>query len=96
MLAKNDLYKLYPKLIFFSLVFLLILSNFALSAVLTEEEIKYIESQLEKSKDKDDNENYIKYEEIENKEKKVFDFFGINKKKKKKKVTKKKRSCRRS
>ena len=58
MFVKKVLYKLYLKLIFFSLVFFLSTSNLAISAVLTEEEIKYIESQSKDSKKK---EKYIEY-----------------------------------
>ena len=47
MIAKITSYKLYFKLIYFSLVIFLSISNLAISAVLTEEEIKYIESQSE-------------------------------------------------
>ena len=52
MFVKKVLYKLYLKLIFFSLVFFLSTSNLVISAVLTEEEIKYIESQSKDSKKK--------------------------------------------
>ena len=53
MFVKKVLYKLYLKLIFFSLVFFLSTSNLVISAVLTEEEIKYIESQSKDSKKKE-------------------------------------------
>ena len=71
MFVKKVLYKLYLKLIFFSLVFFLSTSNLVISAVLTEEEIKYIESQNENP---DDEESYIKYEDIEKKKKKIRSF----------------------
>ena len=88
MIVKKTSYKLYFKLIYFSLVIFLSISNLAISAVLTEEEIKYIESQSEDLK-KDD--KYIRYEDIkENKPKKnPFIFFGTTKKIKKKKIEKK-------
>ena len=83
MFVKKVLYKLYLKLIFFSLVFFLSTTNLVISAVLTEEEIKYIESQS-KNLEKDD--KYIQYEDIKEKKSKPnpFNFFGITKKKKKK------------
>ena len=83
MIVKKTSYKLYFKLIYFSLVIFLSISNLAISAVLTEEEIKYIESQ---SEDLNKDDKYIRYEDIkENKpKKKPFIFFGIPKKKKKK------------
>ena len=59
MFVKKVLYKLYLKLIFFSLVFFLSTSNLVISAVLTEEEIKYIESQTKDTEKKD---KYIQYE----------------------------------
>ena len=77
MLIKKIFYKLYLKLIFFSLVFFLNTINLAIPAVLTEEEIKYIESQKKKS-DEDKKKEYIQYKNIE-KEKKLkkpkFNFF---------------------
>ena len=51
MFVKKVLYKLYLKLIFFSLVFFLSTSNLVISAVLTEEEIKAVK------------ENAIRYQE---------------------------------
>ena len=56
MIVKKTSYKLYFKLIYFSLVIFLSISNLAISAVLTEEEIKYIESQSE-DLNKDDTED---------------------------------------
>ena len=84
MIVKKTSYKLYFKLIYFSLVIFLSISNLAISAVLTEEEIKYIESQ---SEDLNKDDKYIRYEDIkENKPKKnPFIFFGTAKKTKKKK-----------
>jgi ABC-type branched-subunit amino acid transport system substrate-binding protein len=89
MFVKKVLYKLYLKLIFFSLVFFLSTSNLAISDVLTEEEIKYIESQ---SKNSEKGDKYIEYEDIIEKKPKTnpFNFFGITKKNKKKKVIEKK------
>ena len=52
MFVKKIFYKLYLKLIFFSLIFFLSICNLAISEVLTEEEIKYIESQTKDSKNK--------------------------------------------
>ena len=88
MIVKKTSYKLYFKLIYFSLVIFLSISNLAISAVLTEEEIKYIESQ---SEDLNKDDKYIRYEDIkENKPKKnPFIFFGIPKKTKKEKIEKK-------
>ena len=88
MIVKKTSYQLYFKLIYFSLVIFLSISNLAISAVLTEEEIKYIESQ---SKDLNKDDKYIRYEDIkENKPKKnPFNFFGKSKKTKKKKIEKK-------
>ena len=66
------------------------ISNLAMSAVLTEEEIKYIESQ---SEDSNKDGKYIKYEDIKEKKQKrnPFNFFSVtNKKKKKEKTIKKK------
>ena len=87
MIVKKTSYKLYFKLIYFSLVIFLSISNLAISAVLTEEEIKYIESQ---SEDLNKDDKYIRYEDIkENKPKKnPFIFFGTSKKTKKKKLKK--------
>ena len=84
MIAKITSYKLYFKLICFSLIFFFNISTFLNAAVLTEEDIKYIESQ---TKDLDDGEEYIKYEDIKVKtqKKNPFNFFIIIKKKKKKK-----------
>ena len=62
MFLKKVFYKLYLKLIFFSLIFFLSTGNLALSAVLTEEEIRYIESQSKDSEKKED--EYIKYKDI--------------------------------
>ena len=94
MIAKKTFYKFYFKLICFYLVIFLSISNLALSAVLTEEEIKYIESQSENSnKDSKDSKDgkYINYEDIKEKKpkKNPFIFFGISKKAKKKKIEKK-------
>ena len=88
MIVKKTSYKLYFKLIYFSLVIFLSISNLAISAVLTEEEIKYIESQ---SEDLNKDDKYIRYEDIkENKPKQnPFIFFGTSKKTKKKKIEKK-------
>ena len=76
MFVKKAFNKLYLKLIFFSLIFFLGLNHLTLSAVLTEEELKYIEEQREESND--DGDEYIKYEDIkEQKTKKnPFIFFG--------------------
>ena len=63
MFVKKVFYKLYLKLIFFSLVFFLSITNLAISDVLTEEEIKYIESQT-KNSDKKKKEEYIEYKDI--------------------------------
>ena len=89
MFVKKVFNKLYFKLIFFSLIFFLGLNHLTLSAVLTEEELKYIEEQSEGSND--DGDEYIKYEDIkEQKTKKnPFIFFGSKKKKVKKKIEKK-------
>ena len=90
MIAKKTFYKLYFKLICLSLVIFLSISNLAMSAVLTEEEIKYIESQ---SEDSNKDGKYIKYEDIKEKKQKrnPFNFFSVtNKKKKKEKTIKKK------
>ena len=57
MFVKKVFNKLYFKLIFFSLIFFLGLNHLTLSAVLTEEELKYIEEQSEKSND--DGDEYI-------------------------------------
>ena len=88
MIVKKTSYKLYFKLIYFSLVIFLSISNLAISAVLTEEEIKYIESQ---SKDSNKDDKYIHYEDIKEKKpkKNPFIFFGIPKKTKKEKIEKK-------
>ena len=88
MTVKKVFLKLYPKIFFFSFIFFLSTSSLAISAVLTEEEIKYIESQ---SKDgNDDDESYIDYQDVEKKTKKTpFNFFGLSKKKTKKKIEKK-------
>ena len=67
MIVKKTSYKLYFKLIYFSLVIFLSISNLAISAVLTEEEIRYIESQ---TNDSDDDNEYIKYEDIKEKKQK--------------------------
>jgi len=90
MFVKKVFNKLYLKLIFFSLIFFLSINSPVISAVLTEEELKYIEEQSKKSDDKEDKE-YIKYEDIKEKKikKKPFIFFGSQKKKVKKKVEKK-------
>ena len=83
MFVKKVFNKLYLKLIFFSLIFFLSINSPVISAVLTEEELKYIEEQSKKSDDKEDKE-YIKYEDIKEKKikKKPFIFFGSQKKKK--------------
>ena len=88
MFVKKVFNKLYFRLIFFSLIFFLGLNHLALSAVLTEEELKYIEEQSEESNY--DGDKYIKYEDIkEQKTKKnPFIFFGSKKKKAKKKIEK--------
>ena len=88
MIVKKTSYKLYFKLICFSLVIFLSISNLGMSAVLTEEEIKYIESQ---SKDSNKDDKYIHYEDIKEKKpkKNPFIFFGIPKKTKKEKIEKK-------
>ena len=88
MIAKKTFYKLYFKLICLSLVIFLSINNLAMSAVLTEEEIKYIESQ---SKDSNKDGKYIQYEDIKEKKpkKNPFIFFGIPKKTKKEKIEKK-------
>ena len=88
MIVKKTSYKLYFKLIYFSLVIFLSISNLAISAVLTEEEIKYIESQ---SEDLNKDDKYIRYEDIkkEKPKKNPFIFFGTSKKTKKKKIEKK-------
>ena len=86
MFVKKVFNKLYLKLIFFSLVFFLSINQLAISAVLTEDEIKYIESQNENP---DDEESYIKYEDIEKKKKKLDPFKIFKKKKTSKKVKKK-------
>ena len=87
MVVKKVFNKLYIKLIFLFLIFFLSVNSFAVSAVLTEEEIKYIESQSEEEKDTD--EEYIEYEDlIEKKRKTPFNFFGVSKKNKKKKKLK--------
>jgi len=88
MIVKKTSYKLYFKLIYFSLVIFLSISNLAISAVLTEEEIKYIESQ---SEDLNKDDKYIRYEDIKEKKpkKNPFIFFGIPKKTKKEKIEKK-------
>ena len=72
-----------------SLVFFLSTSNLVISAVLTEEEIKYIESQ---TKDIEKKDKYIQYEDIKEKKPKInpFNFFGTSKKTKKRKKLKKK------
>ena len=92
MFVKKTFFKFYFKLILFSLVFFLTISKLAISEVLTEEEIKYIESQIknsEKSSEKSD--KYIEYEDIKEKKpkKNPFNFFGLSKKKKKEKSKKK-------
>ena len=86
MLFKKALYKLYLKFFIFSLLISLSLYSNSNSAVLTEEELKYIESQSDLEKeDEKDKKTYIEYEDIEKKEKKnPFIFFGTSKKKKKK------------
>ena len=86
-------FKLYIILTSFLLVFFFNLNFVVKAAVLTEEDIKYIES-VDDNKDKD-TDTYIKYEEIEKKKKKLnpFNFFNKSKKKqikkKKKEIVKK-------
>ena len=94
MLFKKALYKLYLKFFIFSLLISLSLYSNSNSAVLTEEELKYIESQSDLEKeDEKDKKTYIEYEDIEKKEKKnPFIFFGTFKKKKKKASEKIKKS----
>ena len=94
MLFKKALYKLYLKFFIFSLLISLSLYSNSNSAVLTEEELKYIESQSDLEKeDEKDKKTYIEYEDIEKKEKKnPFSFFGTFKKKKKKASEKIKKS----
>ena len=94
MLFKKALYKLYLKFFIFSLLISLSLYSNSNSAVLTEEELKYIESQSDLEKeDEKDKKTYIEYEDIEKKEKKnPFSFFGRFKKKKKKASEKIKKS----
>ena len=71
MLFKKALYKLYLKFFIFSLLISLSLYSNSNSAVLTEEELKYIESQSDLEKeDEKDKKTYIEYEDIEKKEKK--------------------------
>ena len=96
MIAKITSYKLYFKLIFFSLIFFFGIKTLLPAAVLTEEDIKSenIEKKKYEEKDKDKNkETYIKYEDIKKKQKKdPFNFFGVlkkNKKKQKKEIEKK-------
>ena len=86
MFVKKVFIKLYLKLIFFSLIFFLGINSSVISAVLTEEELKYIEEQNEEFNDKE-NKEYIKYEDIKEKKtkKKPFIFFGSKKKKIKRK-----------
>tara|TARA_B100001123_G_scaffold446737_1_gene602063 strand:+ start:2053 stop:3402 length:1350 start_codon:yes stop_codon:yes gene_type:complete len=83
--------KLYFKLICFSLIFFFNYNLFSNAAVLTEEDIKYIEDSKKETED-ENKDAYITYEDIEVKEKKSpFNFFGVIKKKKKtKKVVKEK------
>ena len=80
MLFKKALYKLYLKFFIFSLLISLSLYSNSNSAVLTEEELKYIESQSDLEKeDEKDKKTYIEYEDIEKKEKKnPFIFFGTS------------------
>ena len=91
MFVKKVFNKLYLKIIFFSLIFFISINSSAISAVLTEEELKYIEEQSTESNDDEGGEDYIKYEDIKEKKtkKKPFIFFGSKKKKLKKKVEKK-------
>ncbi len=91
MFVKKVFNKLYLKIIFFSLIFFISINSSAISAVLTEEELKYIEEQSTESNDDKDEESYIKYEDIKEKKtkKNPFIFFGSKKKKLKKKVEKK-------
>ena len=87
MLVKNVPIKLYFKLIFFSFIFFLFINSSVSAGVLTEEELKYIESQNGKDSAKKD---YIEYEDLDEKEeeKSPFSFFGIKKKVKKNKIKK--------
>ena len=91
MFVKKVFNKLYLKIIFFSLIFFISINSSAISAVLTEEELKYIEEQSTESNDDEGGEDYIKYEDIKEKKtkKNPFIFFGSKKKKLKKKVEKK-------
>ena len=90
MLFKKALYKLYLKFFIFSLLISLSLYSNSNSAVLTEEELKYIESQSDLEKeDEKDKKTYIEYEDIEKKEKKILLFFLEHLKKRKKKLVKK-------
>ncbi len=80
-LIKN-FFKLYLTLTSFYLIFFFNIQFIATAAVLTEEDIKYIESM----DDKDDKDLYIKYEDIEKKKKlNPFNFFNKSNKKKLKK-----------
>ncbi|PPR34844.1 MAG: Penicillin-binding protein activator LpoA [Alphaproteobacteria bacterium MarineAlpha6_Bin4] len=87
MLVKNVPIKLYFKLIFFSFIFFLFINSSVSAGVLTEEELKYIESQNGKDSAEKD---YIEYEDLDEKEeeKSPFSFFGIKKKVKKNKIKK--------
>ena len=86
MFVKKVFNKLYLKIIFFSLIFFISINSSAISAVLTEVELKYIEEQSTESNDDKDEESYIKYEDIKEKKtkKNPFIFFGSKKKKIKK------------
>ena len=64
MFVKKVFNKLYLKIIFFSLIFFISINSSAISAVLTEEELKYIEEQSTESNDDEGGEDYIKYEDI--------------------------------
>ena len=69
--------KLYFKLICFSLIFFFNYNLFSNAAVLTEEDIKYIEDSKKETED-ENKDAYITYEDIEVKEKKSpFNFFGV-------------------
>ena len=69
MFVKKVFNKLYVKIIFFSLIFFISINSSAISAVLTEEELKYIEEQSTESNDDKDEESYKKcqliWQEIE-------------------------------
>ena len=89
MFVKKASNKLYLRLFFSSLIFFLSIINLSISAVLTEEEIKYIESQTKDENIKD--QDYIEYKDIKKKTKRnPFNIFRESKKKKEKKKIEKK------